>query len=191
MYTPAAKRIREIPAEYAQLVLDGFGYDTNRRTIAKRKHKLDETFAKLHQLHDELNARLYARPSERPIISSPADAANILKCFIGELDHEEMWVMNLDTRNRVMSLIALYKGSVNSSQVRVGEVFRQAITDNAPSIIVAHNHPSGDSAPSPDDVSVTRAIVAAGKLLDIECLDHLVIAGGKFASLKDRGLGFA
>ena len=191
MNTQNTKRIREIPAEYAQLVMNGFEYDTSRKTNARRKHKLDETLAKLHQLHDELNERLYARPSERPSISSPADAANILQCFIGALDHEEMWVMNLDTRNRVMSLVALYKGSVNSSQVRVGEIFRQAITDNAPSILVAHNHPSGECTPSPDDVSVTRAIVQAGKLLDIECLDHLVIAGGGYVSLKERGLGFS
>jgi len=101
-----------------------------------------------------------------------------------------MWVVNLDTRNRVMSFVGLYNGSVNSSQVRVCEVFRQAIVDNSPAIIVAHNHPSGDPTPSPEDVSVTRSILQAGKLLDIDLLDHLVIAGGRYVSLKERGLGF-
>ena len=96
----------------------------------------------------------------------------------------------LDTRNRVMNLTKLYQGSVNQSQVRIGEIFRQAITDNAPSIIVAHNHPSGDPTPSPDDVAVTRQIFQAGKLLDIEFLDHLIIGAGRYVSLKDRGLGF-
>jgi DNA repair protein RadC len=74
--------------------------------------------------------------------------------------------------------------------VRVSEVFRQAILDNAPSILVAHNHPSGDASPSPDDVATTRAIVQAGKLLDIELIDHLVIGKEQFVSLKERGLGF-
>jgi DNA repair protein RadC len=191
MNTLNTKRIREIPTEYAQLVLDGFDYATNRKVNAKRKHILNETFAKLRQLHDELNAQLYDRPTERPSITSPADAAGILQYFIGALDHEEMWVINLDTRNHVKSLTDLYKGSVNSSQVRVGEVFCQAITENSPAIIVAHNHPSGEIAPSPDDVSVTRAIVQAGKILDIDVLDHLIIAGGRYASLKERGLGFS
>jgi DNA repair protein RadC len=65
-----------------------------------------------------------------------------------------------------------------------------AILDNSPAIIIAHNHPSGDTTPSPDDVAVTRALVEAGKLLDIEILDHLILAGGRFISLKERGLGF-
>lgn len=150
--------------------------------------KVEKTLAKLRQLHEELNAALYSRPSERPIINSPQDGADLFKPFLGYLDHEEMWVACLDTRNRVLCLVALYKGSVNSSQVRVGEVFRQAILENSPAILVAHNHPSLDVTPSPDDVSVTRAIVQAGKLLDIEMLDHLVIGGDKFVSCKERGL---
>jgi DNA repair protein RadC len=106
------------------------------------------------------------------------------------LDHEELWVINLDTRHRMMNLVKLYQGSVNSSQIRVAEVFRLAIADNAPAILLAHNHPSSDPTPSPDDVSVTHTIVQAGKLLDIEVLDHLVICLDKFVSLKERGLGF-
>ena len=114
--------------------------------------------------------------------------ADLVNFFIGNLDHEELWVVCLDQRNRVRCLVELYKGSVNSSQVRVAEVFRQAIAENSPAIIVAHNHPSGDTTPDPDDVAVTRAIVQAGKLLDIEVLDHLVISKGNFTSLKERGL---
>jgi DNA repair protein RadC len=81
---------------------------------------------------------------------------------------------------------------VNSSQIRVGEIFKEAIRKNAPAIIVVHNHPSGDPTPSPDDVAVTRAIMEAGKLLDVEVLDHIVIGVGKdrWVSLKERGLGF-
>ena len=110
--------------------------------------------------------------------------------FIGNLDHEEFWVADLDTRNRVKSLVVVYKGSVNSSQVRVGEVFRQAVAENAPAILISHCHPSGDPTPSADDVAVTRAIVQAGKLLDIDVLDHLIICGNRFVSLKEKGLGF-
>lgn len=120
-----------------------------------------------------------------------ADAAQILQCFIGNLDHEEMWVLLLDSRNRIKNLVMLYKGSVNSSQVRVAEVFKQAILENAPAILLAHNHPSGNTQPSPEDVTVTRAIYQAGKLLDIDLLDHLVVARDTFVSLKEKGLGFA
>jgi len=152
--------------------------------------KVEVTLAQLRALHEQLNAQLYAPPTQRPQINSPADAAELLTPFIGHLEHEEMWVVNLDTRNRLRSMILLYKGSVNSSQVRVGEVFREAVIENAPVLIIAHNHPSGDPTPSPDDVAVTRAIVQAGKLLDVDVLDHLVICHSTWISLKERGLGF-
>jgi DNA repair protein RadC len=84
-----------------------------------------------------------------------------------------------------------YQGSVSSSQVRIGEVFRPAIQRLASAIVVCHNHPSSDNTPSPDDVAVTRAMVQAGKLLDIQVLDHLVISSRGFVSLKERGLGFS
>ncbi|MGA2502531.1 MAG: JAB domain-containing protein [Anaerolineales bacterium] len=157
----------------------------------KRNRMVEKTLAQLRQLHDELNAQLYAHPNERPIVNNPGDAAQLFIPFIGFLDHEEMWVINLDTRNRILSLVALYKGSVNTSQVRVAEVFRQAIIENAMAIVLAHNHPSGDATPSPDDIAVTRAIVQAGKLLDIDVLDHLVISCNRWVSLKERDLGFS
>lgn len=180
-----------IPPNLVQLPLIDMTTSASCKSLQGRPRKVEVMLAKLRQLHDELNAQLYARPSERPTINNPKDAADLLNCFIGMLDHEEMWVINLDTRNRVMSLVALYRGSVNSSQVRVGELFRQAIAENAPAIIVAHNHPSGDPTPSPDDVAVTRAIVNAGMLLDINVLDHVVLARGNYVSLKERGLGFS
>ena len=107
------------------------------------------------------------------------------------LEAEHLRVILLDRRNRVLDIQEVYKGSVNSSQVRVGELFKEAVRINASGIIVIHNHPSGDPTPSPDDVAVTRAIVQAGKLLDIDVLDHLVIGMGKWVSLKEKGLGFA
>ncbi len=129
-------------------------------------------------------------PDERPTIHSPADAAALVQFSMSVLEQEELHVILLDTRNRVLHIEPVYRGSVNTSQVRVGELFRSAVRRNATALVVVHNHPSGDPTPSPDDVAVTRAIVGAGKLLDIEVLDHLVIGRGSFISLKERGLGF-
>lgn len=139
----------------------------------------------------ELGRRLAVEsPEERPSIHSPSDAANLVQYEMGALEQEELRVILLDTRNRVEKILTVYKGSLNSSQVRVGEVFKDAIRSNSAAIIVVHNHPSGDPSPSPDDVALTRAVVQAGKLLDVEVLDHLVIGRGRFISLKERGLGF-
>jgi DNA repair protein RadC len=139
----------------------------------------------------ELGNRLRLEaPDERPAVHSPADAAALVQYEMSALEQEELRVLLLDIRNRVLDTVTVYRGSINSSQVRVGELFRTAIRRNAASIIVIHNHPSGDPTPSPDDVAVTRAMAQAGKLLDIEVLDHLVIGRGKFVSMKDRGLGF-
>ncbi len=114
-----------------------------------RKRQVSKTLAEIRKLHDELNGILYSHPTERPAVHSPSDANDVLAPFLAPLDHEELWVVNIDTRNRVLNLTKLYMGSVNQSQVRIGEIFRQAIIDNAPSIIIAHNHPSGDPTPSP------------------------------------------
>jgi DNA repair protein RadC len=138
-----------------------------------------------------LGLRMNIPPEERPMINSPADAAALVQHEMSLLEKEHLRVLLLDRRNQVMEIVEVYQGSVNSSQVRVGEIFRAAIQRLASAIVVAHNHPSGDPSPSPDDVAVTRAIVQAGKLLDIETLDHLVIGqAGKWVSLKERGLGF-
>jgi DNA repair protein RadC len=140
----------------------------------------------------ELGRRLTIEsPEERPSINSPADAAVLVEYEMSALEQEHLRVMLLDRRNRVLETVEVYKGSVNSAQVRVGELFKEAIRKNASALIVIHNHPSGDPTPSPDDVAVTRAIIQAGKLLDVEVLDHLVIGQGRWVSLKERGLGFA
>jgi DNA repair protein RadC len=136
-----------------------------------------------HRLADE-------KPDERPSVNSPADAAALVSHEMSALEQEHLRVILLDTRNRVLEVSEVYKGSVNSSQVHVGELFKPAVRRNAAALIVVHNHPSGDPTPSPDDLAVTRAIVQAGKLLDVDVLDHIVIGQGKWVSLKERGLGF-
>lgn len=139
----------------------------------------------------ELGRRLaVASPQEKPLIQSPEEAARLLMYEMGALEQEHMRVLLLDTRNRLVRIVDLYRGSLNTSLVRVGEVFRDAIRSNAASIIVAHNHPSGDPTPSPEDVAITRALVEAGRLMDIEVLDHLVIGRNRYVSLKAQGLGF-
>ncbi len=129
-------------------------------------------------------------PEERPTIQSPEDAAGLLLYEMGALEQEHLRVLLLDTRNRLMRTVEVYQGSLNASLVRVGEVLRDAVRSNAAAVIIAHNHPSGDPTPSPEDVALTRAVVEAGDLLDIEVLDHLVIGKGRFVSMKSRGLGF-
>ena len=139
----------------------------------------------------ELGHRMAQESREEiPTVHSPEEAANLVMHRMSALEQEELHVMLLDTRNRVIRIDQVYRGSVNSSQAHVGELFKTAIRHNAPNVIVVHNHPRGDPEPSPDDVAVTRALVEAGKLLDIKVLDHLVIGNGRFVSLKERRLGF-
>ncbi len=140
----------------------------------------------------ELGRRLAVEsPEERPTIHSPADAAGLVQYEMSALISEELWVMLLDTRNHVQHIEKMYRGSLNSSMVRVGEVFKPALQRNAAAVIVVHNHPSGDPTPSPEDIALTRALVQAGKLLDVEVLDHLVIGRGRFTSMKEKGVGFS
>ncbi len=155
------------------------------------QHGIAEAKAAQIKAAIELGRRLMLEsPEERPAINSPADAAALVQYDMGALEQEHLRVVLLDRRNRVLEVVEIYRGSVSSSQVRVGEVFKEAVRKNASGIIVVHNHPSGDPTPSPDDVAVTRAIVQAGKLLDVDVLDHLVIGQGRWVSLKERGLGF-
>lgn len=131
--------------------------------------------------------------TERTAIHNPADAAALVQYEMSLLEQEYLKVTLLDTRNRVIDIIEIYYGSLNSSQVRVAELFKPAIQRNAAAIIACHNHPSGSAEPSPEDISITRSIQQAGQLLDITLLDHLILGrpAGKFVSLKERGLGFS
>ena len=128
------------------------------------------------------------RPEDMPTIGCPQDVYDLLGPEMSALAQEQMRVVLLNTRNQVMGQRTVYQGTVNSSAVRPAEVFRAAVIENAPAIVISHNHPSGDPTPSPEDVNVTRDLVAAGKLLDIEVMDHVVIAGGRYVSFKARKL---
>ena len=128
------------------------------------------------------------RPADMPSINCPQDVHNLLGPEMSVLAQEQLRVLLLDTRNHVLGQRVVYQGNVNSSVIRPAEVFRPAVIESAPSIIISHNHPSHDPTPSPEDVSITRELVEAGKLLGIDLLDHVVIGGDRWVSLKERKL---
>lgn len=129
-------------------------------------------------------------PPGRWTIRAPRDIATRLQADMGHLEREELRVVLLDTRNGVMAMPTVYLGNVSTALVRIGELFRDAVRLHAARIILVHNHPSGDPTPSPDDLHMTAEAVAAGRLLDITVLDHLVFGHGRWMSLRDRGVAF-
>jgi DNA repair protein RadC len=156
------------------------------------QHGMGEAKATALKAAIELGQRLSVQnPESRPVISSPADAAALVQYEMSALAQEHLRVIVVDTRNRVKGIDELYRGSINFTSVRVGEIFQPAIRRDAAAIILVHNHPSGDPTPSPDDLALTKAVREAGALLDIELLDHLIIGQGRYVSMKERKLGFA
>lgn len=137
----------------------------------------------------EFGRRLVAAsPEERAKITSPRDVFNLLGPFFRDEKREHFIALLLDTKNGVINRRTISIGDLSSSIVHPREVFLEAIRHSAASLIVAHNHPSGDPAPSPEDVSVTRRLKEAGELLGIEVLDHIVLGDSRYVSLKEKGL---
>ena len=186
----------ENAVQMAQRLLDQFGglYGLRRASFVEVSRQRGMGTAKAAQLKAaiELAYRLRSvEPDDRPEIHSPDSAAELVRYEMEELVQENLWVLNVDTRNRWMATDKIYQGSLNASMVRVGELFKAPIQRSAASIILVHNHPSGDPTPSPEDVALTRAVIQAGKMLDVDVLDHLVIGRGKYVSMKERKLGFS
>ncbi|HTI15244.1 MAG TPA: DNA repair protein RadC [Dictyobacter sp.] len=119
-------------------------------------------------------------------ITSVDDAARLVRMEMMYLDHEELYILLLDMKNQVVDIIKRYKGTVSSSVLRIAEIVRPAITRNCPRLIICHNHPSGDPHPSPEDILVTQQLVEAGKILDIDILDHIIIGNPRYLSLKEQ-----
>lgn len=184
--TDTASQLSQLLNEYDNLLV------RIPRDRLKDIHRVgDKTADMLLAIAELARRQAMASPREKAHVNSPADAAALVQYEMSALDHEQLRVILLNRRNEVMKIVMVYKGSVNSSQVRVGELFKDALREQASAIVICHNHPSGDPTPSPDDVAVTRAIVQAGKLMDVDVLDHIVIGqGNKWVSLKERGLGF-
>ncbi|KKL80722.1 hypothetical protein LCGC14_2001940 [marine sediment metagenome] len=153
--------------------------------------KVDTTLSKMRKLHDELNRALrYSPAKDCPYVRSPHDAADLVMYDMSHLEQEQFRILLLNNRNRVLSIETIYTSTLNSALIRIAEVFRPAILRSSAAIVLIHNHPSGDPTPSPEDLSITRTLVEAGRILDIDVLDHIVIGCGCFVSMKERGLGF-
>jgi len=140
----------------------------------------------------ELGKRLVAtQPQERALVRSPEDVANLLQGEMGLLDQEHLRVILLNTRNQVLGTAEVYRGSVHTAVVRIGELFREALRQNAPAVILVHNHPSGDPTPSAEDIAMTKQAIEAGALLDVDVLDHVILAQGRFESMKSNKVAFS
>jgi DNA repair protein RadC len=139
----------------------------------------------------ELGRRAVADwPAGTWTIRSPGDVAGRLLVEMGRLEREELRVLALNAKNAVQRMSVVYVGNVSASLVRVGELFRDAVRLDASGVVLVHNHPSGDPTPSPDDLHLTAEAVAAGRLLDVDVLDHVVIGHDAWVSLRDRGVAF-
>ncbi len=138
-----------------------------------------------------LGQRIMSAQPQRAAVRSPEDVFALVGAEMALLEQEHLRVVLLNTRNQVMGIRQANKGNVHSAVVRVAEVFRDAVRENAPNIILVHNHPSGDPSPSPDDAALTKQVEEAGRLLGIDVLDHVVIGRSGPASLRELGLGFA
>ena len=136
------------------------------------------------ELGDRLNRY---KPSEKYVVRSPEDGADYVMEEMRLLDQEHFIALFLNTKNQIIHSQTIFIGTLNSSVVHPREIFREAVRRSSASIIVAHNHPSGDPTPSPEDINVTKRLVKAGRIMGIEVLDHLVIGDGKFISLKEKG----
>ena len=166
---------------------------TTKKTPTKDAALLDALRSNLSLLGElavryEVETQPERPTGDLPAINCPEDVGRLLGPEMAPLAQEQLRVLLLNTKNEVVGQRVVYQGNVNSSMVRPAEVLRPAVVESVPSIIVSHNHPSGDPTPSPEDVAITKDLAAAGKLLGVELLDHVVIGGDRFVSLKERGL---
>ena len=125
---------------------------------------------------------------ETTIIRRPEDTLPVLEAELSELGYEKFIALALNTKNHVTAVLPVSSGSLNASIVHPRELFQRAILANSASLILAHNHPSGDPTPSPEDIALTRKLVEAGQLLDLPVIDHVILGYGRYASFKEKGL---
>ena len=136
----------------------------------------------------ELGARMgSARGPDRPTVRSPKDVESLLMDRLSPLDREHLVCVLLDTKNGVLASPTVSVGTLTTSLVHPREVFKPAIRASAAGVVLAHNHPTGDPRPSPEDVAVTKRISEAGETIGIEVHDHVVFGDGRTYSLKEHG----
>ena len=183
-----AQRLREALAPYLDLrglqVLASTGGDIRAALINREGDTPQEVSTLLEAVAAVMT------PKQRVQIKQPQALAALLMAEMSVLDQEQLRVVLLNTQNRIMKIVILYQGTIDSACCRPAEVFKEAIRMNATSIIVAHNHPSGQVTASREDVEFTKNIVAMGNALEIAVLDHLIIGEGQYASLRELKLGF-
>ena len=123
-------------------------------------------------------------------ISKPQDLVDVLNlvCRINNNTEEVMLLLTLNTKNVITGWFEVSRGSIDASIVHPREIFKRALTNNATSIVVAHNHPSGDPNPSKEDINITNRLKECGKLLGIDLIDHIIIGDEKYVSLKEKGI---
>ena len=139
----------------------------------------------------ELGRRLAALgAADRVIADTPQAIADLLSSEVAHLRQEHLYVVLLDVKNQVLAVRQVYVGTVNTAKVRACEVFRPAVRENATAVVVVHNHPSGDPTPSRSDMELTKQLIEAGGILNVELLDHVIIGGHAHVSLKNQGLAF-
>ena len=137
----------------------------------------------------ELGKRMSILPmGNRPVIRSPQDAADLMMPRLRYENKEHFIVLLLSTKNHVLAAPTISIGSLNASLVHPRELFRAAINNSAAAVILIHNHPSGDPSPSQEDISLTKRLLDAGRILDISVLDHVIIGDGKYVSFKEKGI---
>jgi DNA repair protein RadC len=138
----------------------------------------------------ELGVRMASASHDRPTISSPDQVQALVASEMSLFDQEVVRVLVLDARNKLIDTRDVYRGSVHTAHVRLGELLNPAVRAKGAAIIVVHNHPSGDPAPSNADIELTRKLNDAAKLLDIDFHDHIIIGGGNHFSMREHGSGF-
>ena len=172
----------KIPSDSPQLAIDWTGGQAVLDALRSNMSLLGELVARY-----EVAVRPEG-PEDAPSINCSQDIYDLLGPEMSNLAQEQLRVLLVNTKNHIVGQRVIYQGNVNSCQLRAAEVFRPAVMEAVPSVIVAHNHPSTDPSPSPEDVLITRKLKQAADLLDIELLDHIVIGGKRHVSLKQQGL---
>lgn len=157
---------------------------TKKREVAKRVEILSLRVARGLEITREGSVDYLPRK-----VSSPEDAVGLCRKFLDDLPNEHMIAISLNTKNEFNNISQISMGTINSSLAHPREIFKMAIKTNANSIIIAHNHPSGNPEPSKEDLSITKRLREAGKLLGIPLIDHIVVGEeGKYVSFKERGI---
>ena len=179
--------------DLARLLISHFGglnrlFAANREDFASIPGMGDAKFAQLQAVFEMTRRALKERLQEGTSLTSPQEVKDYLTLSLGGLEHEVFVVLFLDARNRLLAAEEMFRGTLTQTSVYPREVAKRALTYNAAAAILAHNHPSGNPEPSQADRMLTRTLKEALALVDVQVLDHIVIAGRQTRSLAEHGL---